>query len=77
MACATLKRSWEFDPVHSPGRPSKRPRCTPMCVSPTSSSPPPAKKSIFDAPKMTPGKDSVGFYQSSVLMVRFIFFMYS
>ncbi|EEB15858.1 protein C6orf166, putative [Pediculus humanus corporis] len=54
MACATLKRSWEFDPVHSPGRPNKRPRCTPMCVSPTSSSPPPAKKSIFDAPKMTP-----------------------
>lgn len=54
MACATLKRSWEFDPVHSPGRPNKRPRCTPMCVSPTSSSPPPAKKSNFDVPKMTP-----------------------
>ncbi|XP_015591813.1 akirin-2 [Cephus cinctus] len=34
MACATLKRSLEFDPVHSHGRPSKRRRCVPMCVSP-------------------------------------------
>lgn len=38
MACATLKRSLEFDPVHSHGRPSKRRRCLPMCVSPGSSS---------------------------------------
>lgn len=38
MACATLKRSLEFDPVHSHGRPSKRRRCVPMCVSPGSSS---------------------------------------
>ncbi|KAH0567429.1 akirin-2 [Cotesia glomerata] len=37
MACATLKRSLEFDPVHSHGRPSKRRRCAPMCVSPGSS----------------------------------------
>ncbi|XP_032671024.1 akirin-2 isoform X2 [Odontomachus brunneus] len=32
MACATLKRSLEFDPVHSHGRPSKRRRCVPMCA---------------------------------------------
>ncbi|XP_034934781.1 akirin-2 [Chelonus insularis] len=37
MACATLKRSLEFDPVHSHGRPSKRRRCVPVCVSPGSS----------------------------------------
>ncbi|XP_043270023.1 akirin-2 isoform X2 [Venturia canescens] len=37
MACATLKRSLEFDPVHSHGRPSKRRRCVPMCVSPGAS----------------------------------------
>ncbi|XP_035743484.1 akirin-2-like [Vespa mandarinia] len=37
MACATLKRSLEFDPVHSHGRPSKRRRCVPMCVSPGTS----------------------------------------
>ncbi|KAG8037809.1 hypothetical protein G9C98_006020, partial [Cotesia typhae] len=37
MACATLKRSLEFDPVHSHGRPNKRRRCAPMCVSPGSS----------------------------------------
>uniref|UniRef100_A0A1B6DP15 Akirin n=1 Tax=Clastoptera arizonana TaxID=38151 RepID=A0A1B6DP15_9HEMI len=39
MACATLKRSLDFDPVHSHGRPSKRQRCVPMCVSPSSSPP--------------------------------------
>lgn len=39
MACATLKRSLEFDPVHSHGRPNKRRRCVPMCVSPGNSSP--------------------------------------
>ncbi|KAK0086269.1 hypothetical protein PV325_003468 [Microctonus aethiopoides] len=39
MACATLKRSLEFDPVHSHGRPSKRRRCVPMCVSPGNSTP--------------------------------------
>ncbi|XP_012286573.1 akirin-2 [Orussus abietinus] len=37
MACATLKRSLEFDPVHSHGRPSKRRRCVPMCASPGAS----------------------------------------
>ncbi|XP_076444927.1 akirin-2-like [Babylonia areolata] len=42
MACAaTLKRSLEFDPVHSPSHSSpKRRRCLPMTITP---SPPPAK----------------------------------
>lgn len=58
MACATLKRSLEFDPVHSHGRPSKRQRCQPMCVSPTSSpksepiTPPSAFAEV--CPKLTP-----------------------
>ena len=63
MACATLKRSLEFDPVHSHGRPNKRRRCgVPMCVSPSSSSPssPPNshKHSLFADPntKLTSGK---------------------
>ncbi|CAD5117123.1 DgyrCDS5931 [Dimorphilus gyrociliatus] len=35
MACgATLKRSLEFDPLHSPARSPKRRRCTPMTLSP-------------------------------------------
>ncbi|XP_014219111.1 akirin-2 [Copidosoma floridanum] len=39
MACATLKRSLEFDPVHSHGRPNKRRRCIPMSsVSPSAHS---------------------------------------
>jgi len=38
MACVTLKRSLEFDPVHSPGgRTPKRRRCMPMCIPATSS----------------------------------------
>ncbi|GAB1868734.1 hypothetical protein CAJAP_09813 [Camponotus japonicus] len=69
MACATLKRSLEFDPVHSHGRPSKRRRCMPMsCASPgasasSSSSSPrggslPHKSSPFGeiASKLTPEK---------------------
>ncbi|XP_012216183.1 akirin-2 [Linepithema humile] len=65
MACATLKRSLEFDPVHSHGRPNKRRRCIPMsCASPgTSASSPrgcplPQKTSPFDeiACKLTPEK---------------------
>jgi len=42
MACgATLKRSLDFDPLHSPGQHSpKRRRCIPMNVTPTT---PPAK----------------------------------
>ncbi|KAL1451052.1 hypothetical protein WDU94_003346 [Cyamophila willieti] len=38
MACATLKRPLEFDPLHSPA-PTKRPRCMPMCISPSNSPP--------------------------------------
>jgi len=41
MACVTLKRSLEFDPVHSPGgRTPKRRRCMPICMPPTT---PPSK----------------------------------
>lgn len=57
MACATLKRSLDFDPVH--GRPSKRQRCIPMCISPSNS--PPTTRSDYDpspfanvCPKLTP-----------------------
>ncbi|BES99591.1 unnamed protein product [Nesidiocoris tenuis] len=60
MACATLKRSLDFDPVHSHGRPSKRQRCVPMNVSP-SSSPPTTTRTDYSpspfadlCPKMTP-----------------------
>lgn len=60
MACATLKRSLDFDPVHMHGRPPKRQRCIPMSISPSSS--PPASRndgspSPFSelCPKMTPG----------------------
>ena len=40
MACgATLKRSLEFDPLHSPSpRSAKRRRCIPMAVSPSTPS---------------------------------------
>lgn len=43
MACATLKRSLEFDPLHSPThqRSPKRRRCMPMTISPTA---PPTKQ---------------------------------
>jgi len=30
MACVTLKRSLDFDPLHSPSRPQKRRRCVPL-----------------------------------------------
>ncbi|XP_039294065.1 akirin-like [Nilaparvata lugens] len=66
MACATLKRSLDFDPVHSHGRPSKRQRCVPMCVSP-SSSPPTTSTSDYSpspfsdaCPKMTPEAMAAG-----------------
>ncbi|OXU27727.1 hypothetical protein TSAR_015391 [Trichomalopsis sarcophagae] len=51
MACATLKRSLEFDPVHSHGRPSKRRRCVPIA-----SKPPSASSFGEIAAKMTPEK---------------------
>jgi len=39
MACVTLKRSLEFDPVHSSGgRTPKRRRCMPMCIPTTTPS---------------------------------------
>lgn len=38
MACATLKRSLEWEPANL-GRPSKRRRCVPFCTSPTHKDP--------------------------------------
>lgn len=61
MACATLKRSLDFDPVHGHGRPAKRQRCIPMCVSPSSSPPTTRNESCSPSPfsdicpKLTPG----------------------
>lgn len=60
MACATLKRSLEFDPLHSPGssRPPKRRRCMPICM--PSSAPPTRQHQVDPSPfadqhgKLTP-----------------------
>jgi hypothetical protein len=62
MACATLKRSLDFDPVHN-GRQTKRRRCSPLCVSPKASPSKPAEEktpSIFEqgTPALNPGKNS-------------------
>lgn len=60
MACATLKRSLDFDPVHIHGRPSKRQRCIPMSISPSSSPPASSRNEANPSPfqelcpKMTP-----------------------
>jgi len=34
MACVTLKRSLDFDPLYSPSRPNKRRRCVPLHCTP-------------------------------------------
>jgi len=34
MACVTLKRSLDFDPLYSPNRPNKRRRCIPLHCTP-------------------------------------------
>lgn len=60
MACATLKRSLDFDPVHNHVNPTKRQRCAPMVISP-SSSPPGSRSENYNSvfagvcPKMSPG----------------------
>lgn len=76
MACATLKRSLEFDPVHSHGRPSKRRRCVPMCVSPGTSSQAnsrPQNPSPFGeiTHKLTPGN-----YYKLRPFLLFVFFLF-
>lgn len=63
MACATLKRSLDFEPPMC--RPTKRQRCTPMSISP-SSSPPNSSRSEYVSPhfggdvvpKITAGKSN-------------------
>jgi len=64
MACATLKRSLDFEPPMC--RPTKRQRCTPMSISP-SSSPPNSSRSEYVSPhfggdvvpKITAGKENL------------------
>ncbi|GAB6032666.1 hypothetical protein CHUAL_011543 [Chamberlinius hualienensis] len=58
MACATLKRTHDFDPLYSPSRTTKRRRCIPMTMP---SSPPPTKAHELNpspfgeiSPKLTP-----------------------
>ncbi|XP_013421659.1 akirin-2 [Lingula anatina] len=56
MACATLKRSLDFDPLHSPRTPKRR-RCIPMTMSPTTpNTKQQCSQSSFSdvAPKVTP-----------------------
>jgi len=54
MACVTLKRSLDFDPLHSPNRPQKRRRCAPMhsphCTPEKVQQPP----SVFKETPLTP-----------------------
>lgn len=53
MACVTLKRSLEFDPLHHGSctpRPHKRRRCVPMCVSPQSAAAASARHSEPQSP---------------------------
>lgn len=76
MACATLKRSLDFDPVHGHGRPSKRQRCVPMCVSPSSSPPTTRNESISPSPfsdicpKLTPEMMAAGIREEMRRMHR-------
>jgi len=61
MACVILKRSLDFDPLHSPSRPTKRRRCVPLhCTTPEKArqeevipTPPP---SVFRENKLTPAE---------------------
>ena len=62
MACVTLKRSLEFDPVHSPGaRSPKRRRCMPICMPPSTPTSKCHEPSPFGevTPKLTPGTASL------------------
>lgn len=61
MACVTLKRILDFDPLHSPSRPTKRRRCVPLhCTTPEKARqeeaiPTPAP-SVFRENKLTPAE---------------------
>ena len=56
MACVTLKRSLDFDPLHSPSRPQKRRRCVPLhnphCTPEKQT--PSAAPSVFKETPLTP-----------------------
>jgi len=53
MACVTLKRSLDFDPLHSPSRPQKRRRCVPHNPHCTPEKAP-ASPSVFKETPLTP-----------------------
>ena len=65
MACgATLKRSLDFDPLHSPGQTTpKRRRCMPMTLSPSTPPTKNAQSSPFNdvIPKLSSGNSWVPF----------------
>lgn len=58
MACATLKRTLDFDPLHSPGTSPKRRRCSPMITPTTPSSKASLQQSPFSpvTPRISPGQ---------------------
>jgi hypothetical protein len=61
MACVTLKRSLDFDPLHSPSRPTKRRRCVPLHCTPEKSRqeeviPAQSQPSVFRENKLTPAE---------------------
>ncbi|XP_071502747.1 akirin-2-like [Diadema setosum] len=58
MACATLKRTLDFDPLHSPGTSPKRRRCSPIITPSTPSSKPSLQQSPFSpvTPRISPGQ---------------------
>eukprot|EP00057_Strongylocentrotus_purpuratus_P001608 XP_001200148.2 PREDICTED: akirin-2-like [Strongylocentrotus purpuratus] len=58
MACATLKRTLDFDPLHSPGTSPKRRRCSPIITPSTPTSKSSLQQSPFSpvTPRISPGQ---------------------
>ncbi|XP_054753292.1 akirin-2-like [Lytechinus pictus] len=58
MACATLKRTLDFDPLHSPGTSPKRRRCSPIITPSTPTSRNSLQQSPFSpvTPRISPGQ---------------------
>jgi hypothetical protein len=71
MACATLKRTLDFDPVHNQGRPSKRRRCVPICASPNVASTKQHPSPFGEVcPKLTPGNYCTNIPQILILYCK-------